>query len=96
MSPGDLREALRQAKPLVVLDVRSAEEFQAGHIGGAVNVPIATLEAHTAALPQEVEVVTVCSLGGRRSQGAAELLRQRGWHARPLAGGMAAWSDEGE
>jgi rhodanese-related sulfurtransferase len=77
----------------LVLDVRTAEEFGAGHILGAFNVPLAELEARRAELERHRErpVIAVCgngSLAGR----AVRLLRGAGFaRAIGLRGGLAAW-----
>ncbi len=89
-------EAIRASgAPLNVIDVRSAEEFAATHVPGAINVPLEQLLAgQLPDLPRNAEVVTVCNRGGSRSQGAAERLRALGWSsARALCGGVSAWRE---
>ncbi len=73
-------------RTVVVLDVRSPEEFGQGTVDGALNVP-ADLVAD-AQLPPGATVVTVCNHGGSRSRGAAEILRARGIDATYLLGGV--------
>ncbi len=76
----------------IVIDVRSPEEFAAGHVDGAINVPIETLSQHASTLPKDAVVVTVCGKGGGRSDRAAEELRALGFaSARALCGGTQAW-----
>ncbi len=93
-SPADCVEpgALASMVGVVVVDVRSPEEFAAGHVAGAVNMPLDTLAARLGELPRDATVVTACGKGGGRSDRAAEMLRAQGFaSARPLCGGTLAW-----
>lgn len=77
----------------VIVDVRSPDEFQSGHICGARLIPAAQLQERLAELEPEDEVVVYCNKGGpgTRSFQAAELLETRGFkHARALEGGLQA------
>ena len=71
---------------VLLLDVRSAEEFAEGSIPGARNVPPDRLQDEK--FPPGALVVAVCNHGGGRSQGAAKSLRERGVDARYLVGGV--------
>jgi rhodanese-related sulfurtransferase len=76
----------------VIVDVRSPEEFAAGHVAGAINIPLDALAAQASRLPASAAIVTVCGKGGGRSERAAEQLRSLGWAwARSLCGGTQAW-----
>ncbi|MEU3250155.1 metalloregulator ArsR/SmtB family transcription factor [Streptomyces sp. NPDC006997] len=77
---------------VVVLDVRSHEEYAAGHIPGALSVPLAELDERLAALPPDREVVAYCR-GGYcvLAYDAVRLLRSHGRRARRLADGMLEW-----
>jgi rhodanese-related sulfurtransferase len=91
VEPGEL-VALGRGERVVVVDVRSPEEFAAGHVDGALSIPLDALAARTAELPDGSVIVTVCGKGGGRSDRAAELLRSLGFlNARPLCGGTIAW-----
>ena len=72
-------EALR-AEPsrYHVIDVRDPEDHAAGHVDGAVNLPLAQLLANGAEIPAGRIPVTVCGKGGGRSAEAAEALRKAG------------------
>lgn len=83
---------LRSPDQVVVVDVRSAEEFADGHVEGARNIPATDLEGHVEELGSAALVVTVCTKGGGRSEGAAVALRTFGLpNVRFLAGGTLAW-----
>ena len=79
----------------VVVDVSETEEFAAGHIGGARNVPLNQLEAR---LPDTVKnkalpVLLVCSNGARANRALA-IAKKLGYEkAQVLAGGLKAWKD---
>ncbi|MEU6388070.1 rhodanese-like domain-containing protein [Streptomyces sp. NPDC046939] len=80
----------------VLLDVREAPEWQAGHAPGAVHLPLSRLR-DGAALPGAARgkpVITVCR-SGNRSRTAAALLVARGVRATDVVGGMTAWARAG-
>ena len=77
---------------VVLLDVRPTEEFEAGHIPGAISVPPDQLEARTAELPRDRPIVTYCR--GEYclfADDAVALLRERGFEAYRLEGGWPEW-----
>lgn len=87
------REYLRQVRSsggqVVVVDVRTAEEYAAGTAEGAIHIPAADLPSKVAEFPTGALVVTVCNHGGPRSCGAAEQLRALGYpKAAALKGGV--------
>lgn len=85
---------LRSIAGVVIIDVRSAEEFASGHVTGAVNIPLENLAMQTQSLPKHAELVTVCGKGGGRSERAATELRALGFRsARSLRGGTQAWQE---
>lgn len=91
-------ELLRRAqgRDVVVLDVRPAEEYAAGHIAGALSVPLPDLERRLAELPRNKRIVAYCR--GPYCVLAAEavrLLRRRGREAVRLKDGYPEWRDAG-
>lgn len=90
-----LREKMNERGGLKIVDVREPEEFAAGHIPGALNLPLGRIR-YTAkqALTPEDEIVLVCR-SGRRSVQAARLLRKMGYKKLyNLAGGMLMWEGD--
>ncbi|MEU1734196.1 metalloregulator ArsR/SmtB family transcription factor [Streptosporangium sp. NPDC020145] len=89
------REELRErvaAGDVVVLDVRPVEEYLAGHIPGAVSIPVAELAGRIDDLPADAEIVVYCR--GEYcafAYDAVRLLTGRGRHAIRLADGMLEW-----
>ncbi|MEV1175842.1 rhodanese-like domain-containing protein [Nonomuraea sp. NPDC049784] len=76
----------------VVVDARSAADYAAGHVPGAVSVPMRELRGRLDELPKDVEIVAHC--GGLYcvvSPEAVRLLREHGYDARPLDGGFLPW-----
>ena len=81
---------------VVVLDVRPEEEYRAGHIPGALSVPVEALEAALETLPNDKEIVAYCR--GPYcvfSDEAVALLRSRGYQARRMAEGLPDWRAAG-
>lgn len=98
VEPVPAKELLaRLRKGLVtVLDVRPEEEFAAGHIPGAVNIPIHELEKRLAELPKRREVVAYCrGPYCLMSYDAVALLRRKGRRSRRLQDGMPEWRAAG-
>ena len=78
----------------VLLDVRNADEWEAGHAPGAKWVPLRELESARFSLPINRRIVCVCRSGSRSARAAAELI-QMGFEAVNMAGGMRAWIAQG-
>lgn len=88
---------VRRGEPLVVLDVRTAEEFAAGHVPGARNIPVAELGSRMSELAplKDVEMVVYCR-SGRRAGLALETLGSQGFRRlRHLDGDMIGWDSGG-
>ena len=91
-------ELLARAKKglVTVLDVRPPEEYDAGHVRGAVNVPMSRLEGYLAKLPKKLEIVAYCrGPYCLMSFEAVAMLRKRGWKASRLEGGFPEWKAAG-
>jgi rhodanese-related sulfurtransferase len=81
---------------VTVLDVRPPEEFAAGHLPGAVNIPIHELEKRLSELPKRKEVVAYCrGPYCLMSYNAVALLRKKGVKARRLEAGLPEWRSAG-
>jgi len=80
----------------LLIDVRTPDEFKGGHVPGARNIPLDTLEAHLGELAeyQQKPVYVICERG-RRSAQAASLLAGKGFQPRDVAGGTQAWRGAG-
>jgi len=98
LEPVSYRELVRRAREgtALILDVRPSEEYRAGHIRGAVSIPLKQLERRLARLPRRKEIVAYCRgpyclLSVR----AVEVLRARGFRAQRLADGFPEWREAG-
>lgn len=94
LKPVKRQELLRlvSAGEAVLIDVRPANEYDAGHITGAINIPLESLPEHLAKLPKTQEVVAYCR--GPYCMFAFEAvsqLRSKGYKARRLEDGYPEW-----
>jgi len=81
---------------VTVLDVRPPEEYAAGHLPGAVNIPLGELEKHLDELDPDQEIVAYCR--GPHcvlAFDAVARLREKGINAKRLDGGLPEWRMEG-
>ena len=80
---------------VVVLDVRTADEFSEGHLAGAVNIDVKQsdfLQRASSLLPKKT--IAVYCRSGRRSANACGQLSGEGYKTVNLKGGIMAWMDE--
>lgn len=90
----ELEKQLGEKDPPFVLDVRQPEEYEMGHIQGAILMPLTTLPEHLAEIPKDRRVVVYCR-SGRRSERAAAFLKANGFtRIENLTGGIKAWTDK--
>lgn len=80
--------------PLVILDVRSADEYRSGHIPGAKLIPLNELRSRLNELPKDKQILCVCR-SGARSGSAVGHLTSAGFDAVNLSGGMMSWQGAG-
>ena len=78
----------------LLLDVREDDEWDAGHVAGAVHIPLGQLAERADEVPDDHRVVVVCR-SGVRSAHATAFLTASGHDAVNLAGGMRAWAAAG-
>lgn len=98
MEPVPAQELMQRLKrgEVTVLDVRPQLEYAAGHLPGALNIPLDSLEKQLAALPVDREVIAYCR--GPYcvlSYDAVAELRRRGYRARRLEEGYPEWRSAG-
>ena len=78
----------------VLIDVRTPEEFAAGHIAGSVNIPLDQVSRRLAEFPTDKPVVLYCRSGNRSAQ-AADLLTNAGYNNLYDLGGIIDWQAQG-
>lgn len=83
--------AARESTPLI--DVREADEFQRGHVPGAVNIPMSEIGGRLDELPAEAFDV-ICQVGGRSAR-VVEALEARGFDVTNVEGGTGEWIAQG-
>lgn len=94
----DRKDILARARSgeVLVLDVRPAEEYAAGHLPHAQSIPVGELTKRLAEIPRDIVVVAYCR--GPfcfMAQDAVQLLRSRGYRALHLPEGVAEWRAQG-
>ena len=98
LEPVPAQELLQRAKKglVTVLDVRPAEEYAAGHVPGAINIPIHELEKRLKELPKRREIIAYCrGPYCLMSYDAVALLRKKGMKARRMQAGLPEWREAG-
>ncbi|RNB58960.1 rhodanese-like domain-containing protein [Brevibacillus gelatini] len=96
-------ELLEKRTPVLILDVRDEAKFQAGTLtsefAATKNVPYVhmleqdkPLDEETDSVAKNAQIITVCT-SGNKAQKAAALLRQHGYEAKALLGGLTAWNE---
>jgi rhodanese-related sulfurtransferase/DNA-binding MarR family transcriptional regulator len=92
----ELTRRLQDGDDLVVLDVRPAAEHAAGHLPGAVSIPVGELRRRLAELPADREIVAYCrGPYCAFAHEAVAMLRQEGFSARRLEDGLPEWQAAG-
>jgi len=92
----ELARRLQDGDPLMVLDVRPAAEYAAGHLPGAVSIPVAELRRRLAQLPADREIIAYCrGPYCAFAHEAVAVLREAGLQARRLEDGLPEWQAAG-
>ncbi|MGH7462167.1 MAG: ArsR/SmtB family transcription factor, partial [Longimicrobiales bacterium] len=98
LEPVAVKELLARmrAKDVIVLDVRPTDEYESGHIPGAISIPLSELERRLSEIPRKKEIVAYCR--GPYCVFAVQatgILRSAGYRARRLEEGMPDWRGRG-
>jgi hydroxyacylglutathione hydrolase len=91
---GELAPRLARGE-VTLLDVRSRSEFVAGHLPGALHIPVGHLGARLAEIPRDKPIVVQCETGSRSAIAVSVLQRLGVPNAANLAGGIVAWQEGG-
>jgi rhodanese-related sulfurtransferase len=95
LSTFELHDKITQTEKMTLVDVRAPKEFEAGHIEGAINIPVPDLRTRYTELDPNLMHVLICATGHRSSLGSS-LLKQQGFkQIYNAAGGMTAYSASG-
>jgi len=80
-----------QNNEVIIIDVRTPEEYKAGHIPGVANIQLDQLESRSNEVPKDRKVLLICRSGSRSSQGTS-LLRSKGFgNVYNITKGMSSW-----
>ena len=93
LPPAQARELIDGGAQAV--DVRTAVEHAESHLPGAAHIPLDRLDQETAATLDSKRPVVLYCRGGNRSSVAAEALRNSGFDAHSIEGGLVAWDEAG-
>lgn len=94
ISKSELKKLILHEQKLIILDVRSHEEYETQHIPKAINVSIEQLEKGNFTADTSFSIVTVCGKGGGRSESAANYIQSNYSNAVYfLEGGTFGWFD---
>ncbi len=96
ITPSQAQELLKQGDDVVLLDVRTPDEFSQGHIQGATLMPVQLLGQNLAELDdsKNKKIVVYCA-SGMRSVAASRILSENGFTAINLKGGISQWKSDG-
>ncbi|MBS1954456.1 MAG: MBL fold metallo-hydrolase [Cyanobacteria bacterium SZAS-4] len=95
ISVDELKRAIEANEDLLVLDVRRAGEYEAGHIPKAINIPLAELPVRMAEIAGNSPLAIVCASGYRSSIAKSLLDRGNVSYSMNVLGGTSAWNDAG-
>lgn len=87
-------ERLSAESGVVLVDVRTRQEWKEGHAPNAIHISLASLETQLRRIPDDATVLAICRSGSRSAQ-AVRVLQAAGRDARNVKGGMIAWNREG-
>ena len=84
---------MMDTQEVIILDVREQNEYDSGHIPGAVLLPVGTIDEHTAAavIPEKDSTVLVYCRSGNRSKTASSVLAELGYTNIYEFGGINTW-----
>ena len=96
MDAKELNEKLNGSDEVVLVDVREQNEWDAGHIPGAIFIPLSSFEEeHTKLENKDAEILLQCR-SGKRSMNAARILEENGYtNLTNVSGGILEWQEEG-
>jgi len=94
ITPLEAKALIESRKDLLLVDVRSPEEFQGGSLPGATLIPFWDFAKGRFDLPKEKPILLVCAVGGR-SLACGQLLASKGYReVYNLKGGLDAWQEQ--
>jgi rhodanese-related sulfurtransferase len=94
VSPDELQRQMAEG-PVTLVDVREVHEYRAGHVPGAVNIPLSLLPVRLLELPADAKLHIICQ-SGNRSMTACMWLARNGRESVNVLGGTGTWARAGK
>ena len=92
LSPHRLQQMMASRQEMIIVDVRSQQEFEVFHLAGAINIPAPDLRSRHTELPRDLPIVVICNSGVRSSL-AASILKRNGFeNVMNVAGGTTGYA----
>jgi len=91
ISVQELKAKMDRKEKFVLLDVREPKEYAIAKIAGSTLIPLGSLPERLGELDKSAKLIVHCKAGGRSAK-AVSLLRDKGYDAVNVAGGIDAWS----
>ncbi|MFS3915630.1 sulfurtransferase TusA family protein [Bacillus australimaris] len=92
MSLNAFQQKVKEERSVFILDVREQDEYEAGHIPGAVHIPLGEVEKRAEELSRDTVIYLICH-SGRRSELAAQRLKEKGFQQLiNVVPGMNSWT----
>jgi rhodanese-related sulfurtransferase len=95
ISVSDARAMLQFSSNVLVVDVRTTEEYAQGHLKGAINIPLSDLPLQISGLEQNRPILVYCQTGYRSAQASSILVNAGFTKVYNLEGGITAWINSG-
>lgn len=96
ITPAEVKARLEKSSDLIILDVRTKEEYESetGHLPGAILIPVQELESRYQELDslKNKEIVAYCKAGVRSAR-ASKFLGEKGFKVFNMVGGITAWNE---
>ena len=94
ITPSEVSERMASGADIVLVDVREPYEWNAGHIEGALHIPMSQIQQRLGEIPRDREVVMICRSGSRSAHVQEHLTRTGYTKVKNLVGGMQRWARE--
>lgn len=97
LTPKEVAVKIAKKEGIILLDVRTREEYNKGHLGGAINIPVDELHNRFSEIDKYIdkEIIVYCH-SGKRSLMASEMLIKKGYpNITNMTGGIKEWIDSG-
>ena len=95
ISVSDARVMMQSSSNVLVVDVRTPQEYVKGHLEGAINIPLSDLPLRIGGLEQNRPILVYCRTGHRSAQASSILVKAGFTKVYNLEGGITAWINSG-